>query len=143
MSCARAVDWHTSRHRHLVATSTSRFDRGWFDTLCGASGTPGSFRANTSKAPCPVCCDAAGIAVPNSGRAPTERGSSMSTTTKRAKTKHDTSAKASRVRTPEEVKADARAAATRAQKKGEDWTTAYVRAWRRLSGQRTTSGPVA
>ena len=58
--------------------------------------------------------------------------------------KHNTPVKASPVLTPEDIKANARATARRAQKKGEDFTTAYIRAWRRLSGlKRTPVGPVA
>ncbi len=56
--------------------------------------------------------------------------------------------KVSKARTPEQVKAEARAYADRTHRKAGDrepvsWTTLYIRAWRRLSGlPRTTPGPV-
>jgi len=59
-------------------------------------------------------------------------------------TKHDTPVKASPVRSEDEVKAYARATAARAVRlKGEDYTTVYIRTWRRLSGLPTRRRQVA
>lgn len=68
----------------------------------------------------------------------------MPSTTK--KSKHDTLPKASKPpRDSEDAKAQARAFAARAAKRGQDYTTAYIKAWRRLSGLSTRRpvGPVA
>lgn len=74
----------------------------------------------------------------------------MPTTTKKARTKHDTPPKASTRKhpaemSPDERKESARGYASRAAKRGADWTEAYIKAWRRLSGlsQQRPAGPVA
>lgn len=48
---------HFYREAHLVRTSEKRWDRGWQDTRCGASGSPGSFtrRAARGKRRCAKC----------------------------------------------------------------------------------------
>ena len=142
MSCAQDTDWHTARHRHLVTISAEPFDKGWVDTLCGATGTPGAFRRNHSKPPCPACCAVAGIAVPSSGQ--TERGSVMPTTTK----KRGRPARSSMpMLTPEQVKESARAYADRAHRAKKEgmtvrpWVVLYIQRWRYLSGLKAQSVP--
>jgi len=52
-SCSQDIDYATSLNRHRK-TNTQTED-GYFDTLCGCSGTPGSFRRNDTKPKCPAC----------------------------------------------------------------------------------------
>lgn len=54
---SKAVAPNFYQLQHLVRESTGSSDKGWQDTACGASGTPGSFtrRANRGKPKCPEC----------------------------------------------------------------------------------------
>ena len=51
VSCAKSLSWDAGRYRHL----TQNDPKGWVTTVCGASGTPGSFRGNSTKPACPSC----------------------------------------------------------------------------------------
>lgn len=51
VSCGRDSSWSVSRFRHLAPPSSD----GWITTLCGATGTPGAFRADNRKPCCTKC----------------------------------------------------------------------------------------
>lgn len=52
VSCSRDSDWNTSLHRHLAGKA----DQWEFvTTFCGATGSPGAFRGNSTKPECPRC----------------------------------------------------------------------------------------
>lgn len=66
------------------------------------------------------------------------------TATKSDVSKRSREVKASPILTDEDIKVAARRTASRAAKKGEDWTAAYIKAWRRMSGMKNRpAGPVA
>lgn len=54
VSCSKELDWSTAQHRHLARNPDKD---GYVTTLCGATGSPGAFRGNSTKPICRTCVD--------------------------------------------------------------------------------------